>query len=394
MGGINELIVTDNYVHDWVGEGINVYSSFPNTTNDDPAITCLDNRYERNRIFLDSVSDTVFDQMYMGIALWGGARLDLGDATAGALIANNIVTGCRFTATEHSWLSSFSTSCRLKMTLQTDLADRPKIYNNTFHGNYAGIYAIGAGAVTGDAISYDAKNNIISAPQTGGYFVIQSDEPNVEVISDYNCYHGTGKWKWDGGTDQTTLSGWQSVSSQDAHSITGDPLLNADYSLQGGSPCIDAGTDTDLTDDFAGNARPNGGGYDIGAYEYTLVEVVSRPSGDVTTGSWVAVPSGSLYAKLDEATPDDADYIYTRSSASACEMTLSALTPPGGAASYTFSYRGRGLYTVYLKQGAGTTIAAWAENDSAYTTHDRTLTPGQAALITDPSTLRVRIVSG
>jgi hypothetical protein len=163
-----------------------------------------------------------------------------------------------------------------------------------------------------------------------------------------------------------------------------DYLFNVDQ--DGGS--------SDLTDDLAGTVRPSGSGYDIGAYEHVLLEQVARPSGDVTTGAWIPVPSGSLYAKLDETTPDDNDYIYTRTAASACEMTLSPVAAPGGSATYEFSYRGRGAYTVHLKQGASTTVASWTENDAVYTTHTRTLTSGQAALITDPSTLRVRIVSG
>ena len=35
------------------------------------------------------------------------------------------------------------------------------------------------------------------------------------------------------------------------------------------SPCIDSGTNIiDVTGDYDGNIRPNGLGYDIGAYEY------------------------------------------------------------------------------------------------------------------------------
>ncbi len=57
--------------------------------------------------------------------------------------------------------------------------------------------------------------------------------------------------------------------------ITGqDPLLDADYHLQKGSPAIDAGTSVPwLTTDIDGDPRPSGPAPDIGADEFPLNEI-------------------------------------------------------------------------------------------------------------------------
>lgn len=58
-----------------------------------------------------------------------------------------------------------------------------------------------------------------------------------------------------------------------ANDISGDPLFvdpeNRDYHLSASSPCIDKGTSDGAPDkDIEGRKRPQGGGYDMGAYEY------------------------------------------------------------------------------------------------------------------------------
>ena len=80
------------------------------------------------------------------------------------------------------------------------------------------------------------------------------------------------------GTPSLTLAQWQ-ASGFDTHSLSGDPLFanpsEGDYSLQTGSPAIDAApleaslfATVPAPLDFAGAARLSGAAYDMGAYEH------------------------------------------------------------------------------------------------------------------------------
>jgi len=47
-----------------------------------------------------------------------------------------------------------------------------------------------------------------------------------------------------------------------------NPQLSSEYHLEANSPCIDEGANLGLSNDLEGNPRPQGGGYDIGAFEF------------------------------------------------------------------------------------------------------------------------------
>jgi hypothetical protein len=58
-----------------------------------------------------------------------------------------------------------------------------------------------------------------------------------------------------------------------------DPMFvnrnNEDYHLHSDSPAIDAGDNLGLNNDYEGNTRPQGAGYDIGAFEYSSGTVLN-----------------------------------------------------------------------------------------------------------------------
>ena len=107
------------------------------------------------------------------------------------------------------------------------------------------------------------------------------DSKVTMVDSDYNLFYPDGPNKFYCYPEEGSFHDWQAFTQRDfvydPHSIVADPLFvdpkNADFHLQPGSPCKDAGVDVGLTTDFEGNPMPQGSAVDIGVYEYSLIQL-------------------------------------------------------------------------------------------------------------------------
>ncbi|HET7009177.1 MAG TPA: choice-of-anchor Q domain-containing protein [Anaerolineales bacterium] len=111
------------------------------------------------------------------------------------------------------------------------------------------IERAGAGLVT-------VQNNIVYAESGQTYFEFGPGADPSALNASHNLVYNAG-----------ACPAW------DAGCVNADPLFSdiasLDFRLQAGSPAVDAGMDTGVVGDFAGIARPQGGAYDVGAYELT-----------------------------------------------------------------------------------------------------------------------------
>lgn len=150
-----------------------------------------------------------------------------------------------------------------------NLKTNMKYYNNLVYG------AIQDGVRFFSEISGEFKNNIIWCPNAIGYLYWVSKLITVNTwISDYNDLgpEKTNFIHWYNGKNYSSFSFYQLNTLQDINSISLDPKIidpeNQNFHIQSISPCIDAGVDIGLTQDFKGTPVPQGNGVDIGAFEY------------------------------------------------------------------------------------------------------------------------------
>lgn len=124
---------------------------------------------------------------------------------------------------------------------------------------------------------------------------------------------------------------------------------------------------------------------------------IARPTSDTVAGAWLPSTGSDLYAMVDEAVADDADYIYATTNTT-CKMALSAVADPLTSSGQVVSYRawsttGHGM-VAKLMQGA-TTIATWthATLPATATTYQQTLSAAECDAITDYTALAIELTA-
>jgi hypothetical protein len=141
-----------------------------------------------------------------------------------------------------------------------------KVYNNTiFNCGNSGIH------ISPYTTNVELKNNIVV--NCGGYeFSVTEADGHIE---DHNLFFDEDSEvviSWLGSSK--TITQYQQDSAQGAHSLGVDPQFldagSSDFQVISGSPAVDAGVELPtLATDIEGTSRPQGSGYDMGAYEFT-----------------------------------------------------------------------------------------------------------------------------
>ncbi len=197
-----------------------------------------------------------------------------------------------------------------------------RIYNNSV---YADAGAAGWGA--GRLVDFDSANGLIlrnnlvmtspDSPVNDVYIRLNpSKGPIRGVVSDHNVFFipsdTDGKYvryNW----TYYTLADWQAAGFGTGSTVGVDPQVlsvdrtSEDYLRPGASsPLIDAGAFTPVRGDHDGVARPIGGGWDIGAYEWQPAALEGDANGDGVVDDRDLSILLSHWGQED-ATPDQGD---------------------------------------------------------------------------------------
>jgi CSLREA domain-containing protein len=164
------------------------------------------------------------------------------------------------------------------------------VINNTIANRTSyGYLATLGGYETSIPTSIILYNNIFynDHPQMGGTMVYFPD--GAILTDDYNLYYNP--YREDDvicadfldrcfSGDEINDGTWYAASGNGQHSLYGDPLFvdatDRDYHLTAYSPAINTGTAEGAPSvDLDGTSRPQGEGFDMGAYEYVLTYIVN-----------------------------------------------------------------------------------------------------------------------
>lgn len=147
-----------------------------------------------------------------------------------------------------------------------------KIYSNTCINNGGPAIRLHKGSGSSDCNKIEIKNNIVKTSSAA----VMSLEQSTNLIIDNNCYlSNTYVYTFGAGDGSSyTLQQSRDNTDRDDNSTTDSPLFvdenSAEYDLQSKSLCIDSGANLGSTYnfDYKDTARPQGSGWDMGAYEY------------------------------------------------------------------------------------------------------------------------------
>lgn len=264
-----------------------------------------------------------------------------------------------------------------------------KIYNNTFVNNTP------YWTISNDSFSdVEIKNNIFVQSDNSALIKI---EHTAGTTMDNNLYYNTGSndiVKWGGST--YSLSEFQSSRGQELNGLWGDPLFGELYSLTENSPALDAGTDLGPNYNMSinGVSRPQGAGWDIGAYEMIFGPDVTPPEvmGAALSDSITLVISFS--EPLDPSTAQNVNNYSINNGISVLSASLSSST-----VTLTTTAHSTNTYTVTVSNVedlAGNVISP-AANSAQYTwTVQQDVTPPEVtgASLLDSITLVINFSEG
>jgi hypothetical protein len=327
-GNVTDFLIQGNQVHDTNNIGIDVIG-FEGTAPDPTVDQARDGIVQGNTVWnVDSYGNPAYgyDRSADGIYVDGGR-----DVLIEGNVVHDINIGIEL-ASEHAGRATRNITARNNLVYDATAIgvaiggyDRRRgstedcvIVNNTI------VHTDGVELL----VQFDTRNNVIAnnviEAGPAHRFIENAYRENIGNVVDHNLYYSqdgspAGLWQWKG-TAYKDFDAWQADSGNDHDSMFADPGFTdpgaADFSLQSGSPGVDAGAFLAVAGatDLNGQPRAQAGGIDLGAYEVAAAPPSPTPSmaepvtyaGDLT---WLRSENGwgppEINRSNGERAPDD-----------------------------------------------------------------------------------------
>lgn len=302
-GGADHITVDHCYTYDTVSSGIRSLSC-SNIVFDDNEVELACNDGSQECISISAVTTFVVSNNYIhnaGPGTSGGEGIDAKNGSSDGKIYGNHVNGtARLGIYVDAWDShctdievynnrvhhtergGITLACERGGTLTNISIHHNLVYLNAYAGIEFGPWPVEYSSPADGIYIY---NNVVWANGTrenasydGGIAQRSPDAINVfiknNIVDDNFAYTIKVPSGCSATVDYNLIHDFKSITGETkgANYIEADPLMvdpaNNDFTLQSTSPCINAGVDVSLTEDYAGKSVPRGGLPDIGAYEY------------------------------------------------------------------------------------------------------------------------------
>ncbi|MDP2949182.1 MAG: right-handed parallel beta-helix repeat-containing protein [Chloroflexota bacterium] len=289
-GPVEDVVIRDSNFHDHVYGGIDCT---PGPCN---RLRIIDTRSHDNGGEGDWGADGIGVEMGDDIVIEGcqvygngGDGIDLNSRDTGA-VSNVVVSGCSVWGNGRNGIklwrggqivnslvhSSGSAGIDLEREGRYEIVNS-LVASSGLDGDYGVVVAYPEESQPPQNVTLLMRNSIF-AFNNGGVYLGE----RVKLEEDYNLYFSREDCEIEAAFSERedacfsrqdiTSGAWLRETGNGQHSLAADPRFvdpkEGDYHLRGGSPAMDSGSGQEAPAvDMAGQARPQGGGYDMGPFE-------------------------------------------------------------------------------------------------------------------------------